>query len=284
MKSIFEHSDPPPELTPYIRQVMVTDNEETKYTSYQAWPSGYSFFHYIHGGYFHALVDGDEFTKGPGEMFIAGVIDKQDIVVSFSGRYSEIVSEFTALGMYQLTGVSGRTCQGRAVDIKMFDPSVRSRCKEFISQCRSEASTMTSRDCLALWYELLNDLAHQPFETPEYLSEAIRRIEHAKGLIKLKQLCEELNISERQFNRKFSEIVGIAPKYFIRIGQINYAMQCALAGDREYFSMIAASSGYHDESHFIRAAKSFFGQPPKEFLSSEQEIWFEFIRSQPMTD
>ena len=99
--------------------------------------------------------------------------------------------------------------------------------------------------------------------------------------MKLKVLCEELNVSERQFNRKFSEIVGISPKYFIRIIQINYAMQCALSDDREYFSMIAAMSGYHDESHFIKTAKGFFHQSPKDFLNSNQEIWFEFIRFQP---
>jgi len=278
MSSIFEHFAPPKELAPYLRQVMVTHNESPIHIPYPAWPSGYSFFHYIHRGTFQGSIDGAERNKSQGSVFIAGVIDKQEIMVTVSGKYSQIVSEFTALGQYQLTGALGCDCQGETVDTSMLTPKVRNRCQEFITQCREQASTLTSYDCLQYWYELLGDLAQNPFETPEYLSDAIAKIEQAKGLVKLKELCEELEVSKRQFNRKFTEIVGISPKYFVRILQINFAMQAALTDDREYFSMIAAMSGYYDESHFIKAAKSFFDQPPKDFLRSEQDIWFELIR------
>lgn len=278
MESIFEHRDPPKKLSPYIRQVMVTHNENAIHGRYSAWPSGYSFFHYIHRGAFEALIDGDSRSKKAGTMFIAGVIDKQDISVSFSGKYSQLVSEFSALGMYQLTGIPGRVCQGNVTDSSMFPARVRSRCLEFIAQCQAQPSTATSYDCLELWYALLGDLAQNPFETPDYLSDAISQIEKAKGLIRIKQLCDDLGVSRRQFNRKFTEIVGISPKYFVRIIQVNFAMQCALVDDREYFAMIANLSGYFDESHFIKAAKDFFHQPPRDFLSSEQDIWFEYIR------
>lgn len=285
MGSIFEHFDPPEGLKPFIRQVMVTHNDKAINSSAHAWPSGYSFIHYMHRGAFNSSINGVVMKpKGPGELFVAGVIDKQDIVVTHSGMCSQIVSEFTALGMYQLTGILGQIGQGGITDMDMFTHNVKSRCVEFISQCRAHPSTMTSYDCLQYWYDLLGDLSRNPHETPEYLADGIAQIEQAKGLVKLKILCEELNVSERQFNRKFSEIVGILPKYFIRILQINHAMQCALNDDRDYFSMIAAESGYHDESHFIKAAKSFFQQPPKEFLNSKQDIWFEFIRSQPKLD
>lgn len=280
MDSIFEHRDPPSALAPYIRQIMVTHNENTIDLTYPAWPSGYGFFHYIHRGTFLGSVDGVDQTINSGSMFIAGVIEKQDVLVGCLGKYSQIVSEFTALGMYQLTGVLGNQCQGKIYDINMLPSKRRKRCLEFISYCQALPSSLTSYDCLQYWYEVLNDLAQNPLETPEYLSNAIVKIERAKGLVKLKVLCEEIGVSERQFNRKFFEFVGIKPKYFIRILQVNYAMQRALADDREYFSMIAAQAGYTDESHFIKAAKGFFKLPPKDFLSSEQDVWFEFIRFQ----
>ena len=243
-----------------------------------AWPSGYSFFHYIARGTFTGIINGVEQNQEQGSIFVAGVIDKQDIVVSLSGEYSEIVSDFTALGMYQLTGALGSRCQGRTNNIDSFDSRVRNRCAQFLSQCQNLSSNATSYDCLNYWYELLNALAQNPFPTPDYLAQAVAMIEQAKGLVKIKSLCETLGISERQFNRKFFEIVGIKPKYFLRILQVNHAIQRSLADDREYFSMIAASAGYADESHFIKAAKDFFKQPPKDFLNSEQDVWFEFLK------
>lgn len=48
---------------------------------------------------------------------------------------------------------------------------------------------------------------------------AVRQIVQAKNLASLKDIRRQLNISERTFERRFSDHVGVAPKLFARICQ-----------------------------------------------------------------
>jgi AraC-like DNA-binding protein len=84
------------------------------------------------------------------------------------------------------------------------------------------------------------------------------------ALIKIQQ---ELNISERTFQRLFEGHVGIAPRMFSRICQFKAAFQQLNHHRFSKLSDVAYDHGFADQSHFIRTFKEFTGLTPKEYLA-----------------
>lgn len=77
----------------------------------------------------------------------------------------------------------------------------------------------------------------------------------------------ELNITERTFQRIFEKSIGLAPNQYRRIRQFNSAFQQLNAGKYTKLSDIAFQNGYADQSHYVRAFKEFTGITPKDYLN-----------------
>ena len=88
----------------------------------------------------------------------------------------------------------------------------------------------------------------------------------------LKTVQQELNLTERTFQRLFETKIGISPNQFRRVGQFNRAFQQVNKGNFIDFSTVAFENGYSDQSHFIRAFKEFTNITPTTYLLSRPQI------------
>jgi AraC-like DNA-binding protein len=77
----------------------------------------------------------------------------------------------------------------------------------------------------------------------------------------------ELNVTERTFQRMFEKNIGLAPNLYRRIRQFNSAFQQLNAGNYTKLSDIAFQNGYADQSHYVRAFKEFTGITPKDYVN-----------------
>lgn len=82
-------------------------------------------------------------------------------------------------------------------------------------------------------------------------------------------LCAELGISRRHLSRKFNQQVGIAPKFFGQVLQINWAIGLLYSGDDESLTHVAQSAGFFDQAHFVHAMQRIFTASPREFLDGD---------------
>lgn len=98
---------------------------------------------------------------------------------------------------------------------------------------------------------------------------AVIQLMQSNGDVNLKQLQQSLFITERTFERRFEQYVGISAKLFSRVCRFQASLQQLRAGKYEKMSDIAFNNGYADQSHFIRAFKQFTGFSPVEFNSKE---------------
>ena len=101
---------------------------------------------------------------------------------------------------------------------------------------------------------------------------AISKIMQSGGSIALKQLQGDLQFSERSFERKFKEYVGISPKLFARIARFQSSLDLIRKKDYTKFSDIAFENEYADQSHFIRSFKEFSGFSPSQYLLNSTEL------------
>lgn len=94
---------------------------------------------------------------------------------------------------------------------------------------------------------------------------ATSRIMQLNGQASLKNLQRELNVTERTFERRFEQHVGISPRLYSGIAQFQAALKQLRAGRFSRLSDIAYESGYADQSHFIRQFKKFTHTTPLDF-------------------
>lgn len=95
---------------------------------------------------------------------------------------------------------------------------------------------------------------------------SLRFIDRNKGLVSVEKLAELSCLSTRQFNRKFTEYVGLNPKQFTRIVRFQNAIYTQQQNLFENFTDIAYQCGYYDQAHFINEFKLFTGHTLGEFF------------------
>lgn len=107
--------------------------------------------------------------------------------------------------------------------------------------------------------------------TPEpYIEQAVQRIAATGGGLSLRQLQHELQVSERNFQRRFKQRVGVSAKLFARICQFQESLGQLRRAEYEKLSDIAYTQEYADQSHYIRAFREFAGSTPQQFRQQAQ--------------
>ncbi len=95
------------------------------------------------------------------------------------------------------------------------------------------------------------------------VEESLRFIHKYIGSIRVKDLLEYLHISERQFERRFSQTVGLSPQAYLRVKRFQEAIRLIKTGQFERLIDVASALNFSDQSHFIRDIKAFSGMTPK---------------------
>lgn len=82
----------------------------------------------------------------------------------------------------------------------------------------------------------------------------------------LTHLLQELNLTERTFQRIFKKYVGITPNEYRRICQFQMAFFQLKSGQFDKLTDVAYDNGYFDQSHYIRSFKEFTATTPNDYL------------------
>ncbi|GAB3264518.1 hypothetical protein GCM10027347_31630 [Larkinella harenae] len=91
---------------------------------------------------------------------------------------------------------------------------------------------------------------------------AVNRILTNHGAVSLGELQRTLHISERTFERRFEQYVGISPRLLARICRFQSTLEQLKRRNYSKLSDVAFDNGYADQSHFIRNFKEFTGFSP----------------------
>jgi len=98
-------------------------------------------------------------------------------------------------------------------------------------------------------------------------------------MVTVKDLLEKVHISERQFEKRFIQAVGVSPQFFIRVKRFNEAMRLIDSDKYERLSDVAYALNYFDQSHFIRDIKVFSGITPKSISQKVNDFHHDQIGS-----
>ena len=102
-----------------------------------------------------------------------------------------------------------------------------------------------------------------------WLDDAVDKIYYGYNFIKIGSVIEEYAVSDRQFQRKFKDTMGVAPKFFQKISRFQSVIKYLLINKHTDYLETALDNGYYDQSHFIKDFLEFTGEFPSAFLQEK---------------
>jgi AraC-like DNA-binding protein len=145
---------------------------------------------------------------------------------------------------------------------------------ERVAQARDNSAR-----CAVVSIALL-DARHRTRAADAPLDRALWAIRRAPSQAAIAKLAASVGLSERQFERRFLERVGIGPKRFARIMRLERALSLAQRADQSQ-AELAARAGYSDEPHLLREFRALTGLTPKA-LAAERRVGFVQGESGPL--
>ncbi|MFZ6011093.1 MAG: DUF6597 domain-containing transcriptional factor [Bacteroidota bacterium] len=123
---------------------------------------------------------------------------------------------------------------------------------------------------------LMHQIKRNDLTTDNITRYALTEIIQSRGQASLKELQKKLKLSERSFERKFNQYVGISPKLFSNVCRFQASLKQLKNNSYTKLSDIAFDNGYSDQSHFIRSFKEFAGYTPHQFQKKQNLVMENF--------
>tara|TARA_R110002050_G_scaffold92566_3_gene193741 strand:- start:36235 stop:37074 length:840 start_codon:yes stop_codon:yes gene_type:complete len=120
---------------------------------------------------------------------------------------------------------------------------------------------------ISLLLDYLGELLKDRLAPIDWLDQAIANIFKTNGIIQQSTLAEQAGISLRHFRRVFKNVVGMPPKYYCKVIQINTVFELLNTSATDKLHHLALDCGYYDQAHFIKDFNKFIGASPENFLS-----------------
>lgn len=99
------------------------------------------------------------------------------------------------------------------------------------------------------------------------ITEAVRMIKATNGIIRIKELAQQLNTSQSPLEKRFRSIVGASPKKFASVIRLQTALENYGRGNN--LTELGYTAGYYDQSHFIKDFKKLTGETPDKYFSAK---------------
>lgn len=133
-------------------------------------------------------------------------------------------------------------------------------------------SAQTIRKRIAVISSYIRKLMDRRRSIDAAVHEGVFAISKTNGNLSLPKLHKTLQLSERQFERRFKRHTGIPPILFSRVVRFQSSLHQVRARQYEKLSDVAFDQGYADQSHFIREFREFSGFSPGKYRSPERDV------------
>ncbi|WP_412545539.1 helix-turn-helix domain-containing protein [Maricaulis sp. MIT060901] len=110
------------------------------------------------------------------------------------------------------------------------------------------------------WLDAINRLSRERENTFAAFSQS--HIRASQGQVSLAGLARRMQVSERQLQRRFHDMLGLTPKRYAQQIRLAETIALADANTSPAWADLAAANGYCDQSHLIRDCKKLTGVSP----------------------
>jgi AraC-like DNA-binding protein len=181
--------------------------------------------------------------------------------LTINDNFTLIAYFFKPFSLFALFGISAKELTDNPINLNLLDSS---NAKDLQEQLLNADST---ENMLKLIDNYIFSLISKVKTETQLIKFATRQILKSPNQDTLKNVQNELYVTERTFQRMFKKNIGVSPNQFRRIGQFSSAFKQLQQKQFENIFDIAFDNGYSDQSHFNRAFKEFTNITPKDYLN-----------------
>lgn len=222
-------------------------------------------FHHKEG---HPAIESIQTQSGrktsPPCLFVCGSGTESSLMRFEKGSYTVVQVILKPHALKTLLGINALALKNQAVELNEFST------EDLNEQLLNAPDENTQ---VSLLSGFLVSKLQQANTRDDLVEESLSLIHKSKGAINVRALAKYLDLSERQFERRFSQTVGLSPLSYIRVRRFNEAMRLMKTGAYNRLIDIAYALNFHDQSHFIREIKSFTGITPKSLSQSVDDFY-----------
>jgi AraC-like DNA-binding protein len=218
-------------------------------------------FHQPEGSSFYDQCD----KQLPGTFLYGQTITRTELYVT--GKFKLIGITFFPNALKYIAGFNANELTDTCLDLSLLPFTRRAN---ILDQLLNSRTTGEQIEILSTYLFSLIRKNNLPVDRITHYAQS--QIIQARGNISLKDLQRNLKLSERSFERKFEQYVGISPKLFSRVCRFQASLDQLRSNNYTNLSDIAFDNGYADQSHFIKSFKEFAGYSPREFQKQSIEV------------
>lgn len=200
----------------------------------------------------------------PPTLFVCGPGTESSFMTFARGSYSVLQVILKPHALKTLFGINALTLKDQAAELNEFSTV---DLNELLMNACGE------REQVGLLTDFLISKLNQVNARDELVEEGLCLIQKKIGTIHVRALAGYLDISERQFERRFGQTVGMSPSSYIRVRRFNEAMRLIKSGRYNSLTDVAYALNFHDQSHFIREIKAFTGITPKILMQRADDFY-----------
>ena len=109
-----------------------------------------------------------------------------------------------------------------------------------------------------------------------WVNQIISKMLQFNGQISIRTLSRESGTSVRNLERNFQQYLGISPKDYNFIFQVNHLFHLAtIPGEQDNLCQLSLNSGFFDQSHFIHTFKKLTNSTPKEYFKKISDLYID---------
>lgn len=260
----YQEIEPGPGLAPYVHCIWVLENDRATASVERVVPDGRAEIAIHYRDRFEKWSHQDGvWEEQPRALFIGQA--KESILLRSGLRSGIIGIRFQHAGAGHFVRTSMAETTNRILDLNDLSISFTKELEERVVLARSLQERVRI---------VMNFLERKlSAGKPDFVvNHAIRMITDRQGRVSLRNILEDLRISERQFERRFLEEVGLGPKGFARIIRFQNALKAIQELPDISLTDVAIRFGYSDQAHFIKEFKQFSGLTPTNYISESHQI------------
>lgn len=244
-------------LQPFVKEIFYLENDQSTEHMLPFYADGYPGIMYSKTNSPVVLLP---INKELPDFFLYGQTI-EPIRLKINGPYKIIVFQLYPFATRILLGINPKEINDACYDLYQVN-------NVDTTQTAADLNNKSLDDQLEIISNYILDLVKSSTSNADNsIKLAISTIIKTKGTISIKQLREQLYITERTFERKFNKEVGVTPKQFAKIIQFSFSLNQLKESDYTTLTNIAYENGFTDQSHFIRTFKKYTGGTPKEILT-----------------
>ena len=248
--------DPSPDLAPYVHRFMHGVSEQPG--ELRIPPTGGVFVSYVCGSPLVVHFNDRVYDRKP-RLFLGGQLRHERPLLRSEGRFELVGAELTPTGYYKLFHRHANLLTDSITDLLETDP------KAAAVLGASVARNADGARVIAGLAEGFRTLALNATQAP-LVEAVVDEISRCNGIVKLSRLYRNHAAAPRQMRRYFEQVVGISPKHFAKICQVNAVIKAMMQNDTERLRSLALDHGFYDQAHFIHDFRRFVAMDPGAFL------------------